>query len=290
MSSAPRPDDVLDNVLHATLPNRLMSVAPNELISVAITRMVAFDYSQMPVLTGGQETGRKELVGIVTWKSIASGIVSKSLDDDLPRCADACEPPQSFHRFTVDTPIADVLDILVINDFVITEQDHQFHGIMTPADIVRWVDMHGMGLVEIRSAEMRLRELLCVSQLPLEEPLKEMSFGDLQSKMSSREFWSRVRKTGNWTGINKSVFIELVNEARKARNDLAHFKYEACPEKYSDSRRDIATLVRLLRFIKDGVSCFDCFEFWESRSIGAEPVSHFPRMWIPLNLSRSCRH
>ena len=251
MSAPSHPEYVLDDLEHATLPERLKSVRPYDPVSVAITQMVAFGYSQMPVLTESpKETDQSEtLHGVVTWQSVTRALVARPADGGLPQCKHACEPPEMLCRLSVKTPVADVLGVLFEHDFVLTFKHDRFHGIMTSSDVVRWADDHAMGLVEVRGADLRLR-MLCDRFAPASAKRpEEMSFHDYQQALSGKACWDELSISSGWKGVDPQEFDTLINEARLARNAIVHFKCENDPEEYRESRAKVARLVRLLRFV-----------------------------------------
>jgi len=246
------PDYVLRDVCHATLKcGQLDFVKPDDEISVAITRMVAKEYSQMPVLAA-----KKTLTGVVTWQSITDALLSHrshNPDDGLPRCQDACDTPDALHRFQVDTPLLEVLKALFDHDFILTFEDGQLFGIMTPADVVRWADERAMSLVEIRGLELRLRDLC--QRVGRKKGLQssDMSFKDYSDCLlgDGGHAWNTMSDMGGWQGLNRREFKKAFKKAMRARNKILHFNKEDEPDHYRDARLDIANLVRLVDFAND---------------------------------------
>ena len=220
---------ILRRIPHATLhDNRLTFVRPTDPVSLALTRMVACEYSQMPVLAE-HSNGPATLHGVLTWQSITRALLS-DLGGALPVCDIACDSPERFDRFSVDTSIVDIIHVLFERDFILTFDTDSFYGIMTSADLVRWADEHAMGLVEVRRLEFRLRDLCETFAQNKGKRQQKMNFRDYKRKLvDETKAWDLMAKSGAWRGVSREEFRNMFNEASRARNAIFHFGVRGRP-------------------------------------------------------------
>ena len=53
---------------------------------------------------------------------------------------------------------------------------------------------------------------------------------------------------GRWRGVSLKEFRSMFEEASKARNAIFHFECEDDPVRYSENRKKLARLLRMLEF------------------------------------------
>lgn len=204
------------------LPSALggvVSVSPNATFEEAITLMLLNDYSQLAVLTG-----KHNLRGAVTWKSIAQVRHSKPYASFSSAIVKVVE-------FRYDEPLIDVLPTLEIADFVfVRDENNVVAGIVTPADVVRTYGDLATPFLLVGELDQLLRQVIyrkftleevasiCESHTPPPESFDDLTFGDYQRVLEKPDSWAKL----GWP-LDRPTFVKRLDELRQLRNDIMHF-------------------------------------------------------------------
>ncbi|MEU4623889.1 hypothetical protein AB0G04_28435 [Actinoplanes sp. NPDC023801] len=216
----------------------LCSVAPNATFDEALTKMLLNDFSQLAVLNGP-----RNLRGAVTWRSIAH---SRHADPQAGLSA-AIEPDVGVVRY--DKELIDVLPDLQRTGFVfVRDQENVVAGIVTTADVVQQYGQMAMPFFQVGEVDRSLRRVIS-RNLSLDQvaglcnrPVRSfdgLSMGDYQRVLGDPGVWATL----GWP-LDRSVFIERLDEIRKIRNDVMHFNPDQPPEGTIDKLRKLNALLR----------------------------------------------
>jgi hypothetical protein len=216
----------------------LCSVAPNATFDEALTKMLLNDFSQLAVLNGP-----RNLRGAVTWRSIAH---ARHADPQAGFSA-AIEPDTGVVRY--DKELIDILPELQRTGYVfVRDQENVVAGIVTTADVVQQYGQMAMPFFQIGEVDRGLRRVisrnlsldqvagLCNRQV---RSFDGLTMHEYQRIIGDPEIWATL----GWP-LDRQVFIERLNEIRKIRNDVMHFKPDPPPEGTIDKLRKLIALLR----------------------------------------------
>ncbi|MFC7535013.1 hypothetical protein [Actinoplanes sp. GCM10030250] len=216
----------------------LTSVAPNASFDEAVTKMLLNDFSQLAVLNGP-----RNLRGAITWRSIAH---ARHAAADA-KLTDAIEPDVVAVRY--DKELIDVLPDLQRTGFVfVRDLENVVAGIVTTADVVQAYGEMAMPFFQIGELDRSLRRVIA-RNLGLDQvvalcrrPVRsfdELSMGDYQRVLGDAQTWTDL----GWP-LDRSTFIERLDEIRNIRNDVMHFKPDPPPVGTIDRLRKLNSLLR----------------------------------------------
>jgi CBS domain-containing protein len=220
------------------------SVRPDESLQDAQGRMLNKGYSQLPVITG-----RSELVGAVSWRSIAMAKLAKKNIS----LADAIDFDPKVVR-TTDW-LLDKIDVIYDADFVFVQDSaHKICGIVTTADLsARFRDLTSpffqLGEIEIRLHRCT-RDKFSVTDLRKAthknniNSIDDMTLGNYVFLLKEEEMWRQTE----WE-IPQEGFLVDLRKARDIRNRIAH--YDARPVSDAD-RQDVARFLNWMRHLDLG--------------------------------------
>lgn len=236
-------DEVDDDPIGLTVGNLpsalggLTSVAPNSTFDEVITKLLLNDFSQLAVLNGP-----RNLRGAVTWRSIAHARHNGRAD-----LSDAIDPDAVAVRY--DKELIDVLPDLQRTGFVfVRNQENVVAGIVTTADVVQAYGEMALPFFQIGELDRSLRRIiarnvdldqvgrLCDRQV---RSFDELTMGEYQRVLSAASTWSTL----GWP-LDRTVFIERLNEIRRIRNDVMHFNPDPPPAGTIDKLRKLNGLLR----------------------------------------------
>jgi CBS domain-containing protein len=223
------------------LPSALagvVSVQPSATFDEAITKMLLNGYSQLAALNGP-----RNLRGAVTWESIAHARHAKA----DARLSDAIEDDVTEVRY--DKELIDVLPMLQRLGFVfVRDEKNAVAGIVTTADVAQAYGEMATPFFQIGEIDRSLRRLIA-RNFGLDEidafcgrrvrSFDELSMGEYQSILENRDNWSRL----GWP-LDRSTFIDRLDEIRQIRNDVMHFNPDPLPAGSIDKLRKLNLLLR----------------------------------------------
>jgi restriction system protein len=217
----------VDTQLSSTLrigslpPADLVSIPPNASLTYAKTLMLRRKFSQLAII---DESG--VCFGAVSWESIGKAHIASA----NPTLADALSlAPIVDH----DAHLLDQIGVIYDRDFVFVRNADQstVSGIVTAADLTRQFGEFSRPFVHIEEAEGRLRrradEVYSVEDLKdAVQPgrrsrvnhVTDLSFGDYRFLIEPEARWAKLE----WD-VDQGIFLSLLEEVRKTRNDLMHF-------------------------------------------------------------------
>lgn len=217
------------------------SVAPNQDIQVAVTTMLLNNYSQLAVLNGP-----RNLRGAVTWRSIAK---ARHVDADAS-LSDAVAPAREVRY---DQELVEVLPLLLEDEFVfVRNQSNEVAGILTATDVAQAYGEMASPFFVLGELDQRLRSALA-RYLTIDAVVKccdpdgergivsfnDLTFGDYQRTFESPDNWASL----GWP-LDRTAFIQRLDEIRQIRNDVMHFNPDPVPPEAISKLRNFVKLLR----------------------------------------------
>ena len=198
-------------------------------IEEAYSEMLLGKYSQL-VVASGATPRQQDIKGIVSFQSIAKALMNgepKSVRD----CADSNVPFAQSHDDlkSVVGQLAEIDVVLVIGrdkrlQGIVTSWDlaEEFAGLVDPFKRIGEIEERLRTLLERRLGKDRVTQFLSKKGLSGKDPIADpddLTMGALQRVFESPEHWDDLHLP-----LNRNVFTRALNDARKYRNRLMHFK------------------------------------------------------------------
>lgn len=220
----------------------IVSVRPDDDLVRAQTLMMRHDYSQLAVLSG-----TRDLRGAITWESIAQA----QIRNHNATMQDAIVNSRPVRKS--DALLALVPTIVDEGFVFVQDVDKSISGIVTTADLSnQFVDLAGPFLL-LGEIERRIR-LVVDSAFTVDElqavadprdgtraiaNAGDLTLGEHIRLLEDQERWSRLP----WN-LDRKIFIEILQEIKKARNEIMHFS----PDPLEPD--DLNTLQNFLKWIR----------------------------------------
>lgn len=204
-------------------------VSPSASIKTAYTTMLMHKYSQL-VVADQQNPLRQDIKGIVSFQSMA-----KALMDGNPNTVGDCVADAPLVRSDAD--LKSVVSQLKENDVVLVygQDNNRLQGIVTAWDLAEEFAELVDPFRRIGEIEERLRTVLSrrlgadrVAEFLLRNQrtssgsriagVEELTMGELQRVLEFPEHWDALG-----LAFDRTVFIKVLDEARRYRNRLMHF-------------------------------------------------------------------
>lgn len=209
-------------------------------IGRAQTLMIRHDYSQLAV------TSNDELIGVVSWESIAQTALKKSIRT-LAECMFA---PITLGQ---DADLLASLPIIVAANFVVVlDPKGSPSGLVTTADLASQFDRLARPFLMVGECERELRSLLdryiSAEDLyvltrykdPAMPGASAMTIGDIKKVFSHDDHWKKIGLR-----LSQNAFIEWLEVVRRLRNDIAHFNQD--DESLTPALAEVKNLTQFLR-------------------------------------------
>ncbi|MGH8930159.1 MAG: hypothetical protein ACRDZO_05860 [Egibacteraceae bacterium] len=206
--------------------------------------MMRHDYSQIAVLSGP-----RELVGAVSWESIAQARIRSSqaeLRDAIVRAEDV---------MVEDDLLSHIPRIIDAGFVFVRRRDKTICGIVTTADLSEEFSRLANPFFLIGEIERRLRRAIDGRFKPeelrqLRDPedsarevnsVDDLTIGEQVRLLERPECWQRM----GWQ-IDKKVFVETLHEIRVLRNEVMHFSPDPLEDHQVAKLRNFIKWLRLL--------------------------------------------
>lgn len=208
----------------------LISVRKETSIIEAISLMIQYNFSQLPILSG-----RSEVYGLVSWKSIGKAL---SLGKVCEKVADCCEPVEVLK---IDEPLLKAVNVILQKEVVLVKDlKNEISGILTATDIGEQFLSLSEPFLIIEQIENIVRQLLdgkltlediekVLDSTKLEKEIKSLSdlnFGHYVRIIENQKLFEKLK----WK-IDRVILKNLLEEANKIRNEVMHFQPEAMEAK-----------------------------------------------------------
>ncbi len=221
-------------------------VNPQDPIERAITLMLAYDFSQLAVMTGS-----RDLKGTISWKSIGSRLSQRN---ELQQVSDAME--QASEVSDADS-LFEATKIIIRREYVFVRSstDRTITGIVTATDLSEQFQGLSEPFLLLGRIEHQIRRIIgnvfdldtvraaCdrddAERKASITKVSQLTFGEYQRIFEREENWEKL----NFVACRKTFCKEL-DEVRKLRNEIMHFH----PDVVDDG--DLAPLHRLSRLLE----------------------------------------
>lgn len=205
------------------IPSALCNVArvrPDQSLTQACTIMSARSFSQVAVMTSD-----RELKGAVSWRSIVQAQIRLGKTDiTLAEVTIPADEVSSEAELLSQLPLICEKDFI----FVRSPDDDRVCGILTAADLTGKFGDLTTPYFQLGEFERRLRRCITSAFEPSDlqtavrrHSAEDMEFGQYLELFDDEDRWKQMK----W-GIDRTMFIEYLDEARRLRNRVMHFGRE----------------------------------------------------------------
>ena len=228
----------------ANRPNEVLTITRDKTVEEATTVMMTRRYSQLPVTQD-----MRRIDGMISWRSMgrvrASGEPCKFVRDCL-------DPVRILDQ---DAPFFEAVDTITEQEVVLVRgRDRKITGIVTTSDLSREYHQKAAPFLLLGEVEDRIRILIDRnlsdeikdaknpgdSKREIEEA-SDLTFGEYVRLLESRKNWKKLR-----LGIDRKLFIELLDDVREVRNDVMHFRPDSSEPENLDKVRMLHSLLEQL--------------------------------------------
>lgn len=251
ISSEDEPKEAMQLIRMLSPANRgVLSVKPQDSLELAVTLMLAYDYSQLPVMTGA-----RDLKGVVSWKSIGGRLAQRTA---LKTVSDAMEPAIIVKE---TDSLFEATALIISNDFVFvaSSPDNRIIGIVTATDLSEQFQTLSEPFLLIGQIENQIRNLMH-GRFDLETLRNACNDNDPQRKarvngvadLTFGEYMRILEVEANWAKLgfvaDRVTFIKEMDKVREIRNDVMHFDPDGIEdEQFQQLRKFSKFLTRLER-------------------------------------------
>jgi len=226
--------------------NEPVSVCPDASLEKAVTLMLTHDFSQLPVFAGP-----RGLKGVISWKTIGSRMV---LGREGGAVRDYMEAATTI---APDAPLFEAVQLVADNDYVVVkDKSRKVVGILTASDFSLQFRALAEPFLLIGEIEQGIRLLLggkFINEQLADRgssravTLAEMTFGDYVALLQHPDTWGRLSLR-----IDRKIFTEKLDDVRRIRNNVMHFKPNGLDAEDVERLRAFARFMRRLRDVTAG--------------------------------------
>tara|TARA_Y100000588_G_scaffold48509_2_gene45613 strand:+ start:466 stop:1530 length:1065 start_codon:yes stop_codon:yes gene_type:complete len=223
----------------------VVSVKPQDTIEKAVTLMLAYDFSQLAVMTS-----EHILKGSISWKTIGKRLSHKN---DLNEVKDAMESAVA-HKDTL--PLFKATKLIIEHEFIFVRSslNNKVTGIVTATDISEQFQTLSEPFLLIGQIENQIR-LLLHGKFSTDVLKNVCNDGDVVRKDSIEsiadltfgEYLRLIQYPDNWEKlclrIDRNVFCAEMDRVREIRNDVMHFDPDGLDEEQYDQLRRFSNLL-----------------------------------------------
>ncbi len=243
------PEEMAHLVRMLEAANRdVISVNPQDPIERAVTLMLAYDYSQLAVMTGP-----RDLKGAISWKSIGSRLSQKNalvfVSDAMDQATEVSDADSLF----------EVTKTIIQRDYVFVRAaaDRRITGIVTATDLSEQFQGLSEPFLLLGRIESQIRRLLqdvfdvetlraaCDDGDPARKAAvtkpSQLTFGEYQRIFEREENWKQL----GFVACRKTFCKEL-DEVRKLRNEIMHFHPDVIEDGDFEQLRRFSRLLQQL--------------------------------------------
>ena len=220
----------------------VMSVQPDDGLEDAQSVMISKGFSQLAVMTGP-----RSLKGTVSWESIAQAYVRSP----TITLADAIDPLPKVVRAN-DELFSQIPTVYDAGYVFVRDEDEYICGIVTTADLSDQFRHRTEPFFQLGEIERRLRrcinrafsvgDLQCVAarRTPITS-VDQMTFYQYARLLEDESRWRQL----NWR-ISKEHFVSELDDVRRIRNPIMHFRTDLLTEEQQDQLRSLLRSMRRL--------------------------------------------
>ena len=229
----------------ANRPNGVLTITRDETVEEATTLMIMHRFSQLPVTQN-----MRDIDGMISWRSMGRARASGDPCEFVRDCL------ESVRILDQDAPFFESVDTITEEEVVLIRgTDHTITGIVTTADLSREYHDKAEPFLLLEEVEDRIR-ILIGQHLSAEEirgardpddetreidDVDDLTFGDYVRLLESPDNWEKLR-----LGIDRKLFVKLLNDVREVRNDVMHFRPDSSEPEDLDKVRMLRSLLEQL--------------------------------------------
>lgn len=215
----------------------------------ATTLMQCNDFSQLPVVNGNV----RNLMGFISWETIQRARIN-GINSDCVK--DYVDP--NVAKLSNDTPLIQAIEVVKEHDFaVVLAKDKSLYGIVTVSDVTTQFISETEPYVLLSELESHLRNLLrdkilvedlknlCNNATGEITSIDDMSFGDYIAVFGNEKQWKKIKIVAD-----RKTFITTLEEIRKIRNEVMHFRPEGIGCAKKETLRQFVSYLRTLAVYK----------------------------------------
>ena len=229
----------------ANRPDGVLTITRDKTVEEATTLMLTHRYSQLPV------TQDMRLIdGMISWRSMGR---ARARGDACEHVRDCLEPVRILDQ---DAPFFEAVNTITEEEVVLIRgTDRTITGIVTTADLSREYHEMAAPFLLLEEVEDRIRILIGRSLSATEirrvkdpadetreiEDVDDLTFGEYVRLLESPDNWEKLR-----LGIDRKLFVELLNDVREVRNDVMHFRPDSSEPEDLDKVERLRSLLEQL--------------------------------------------
>ena len=234
----------IDSLKAANLPPQ--RVTPNDPLGKATTLMQFNDYSQLPVMTND-----RTVKGVISWKSIGVSLSSGQRIDEVRHCMIDCQTIGGRES------LFKAVSIIAEHDYVLVrnESDGTIGGIVTASDLTHQLQQLSEPFLLVGETEIHLRTIIGGRFTPAEiqkarhspddassdEGIEDLTLGEYGRLLEPDQNWSKLN-----LNVDRTVFLEQLNDVRKIRNEVMHFNPDEVNEEELAKLRLVSAFIQRL--------------------------------------------
>lgn len=202
----------------ANRPDEILTIKRDKTVEEATTLMMTHRHSQLPVTQD-----MRRIDGTISWRSMGRARARGYACEHVRGCL---EPVRILEQ---DAPFFEAVDAITEQEVVLVRgKDRTVTGIVTTSDLSREYHQKAAPFLLLEEVEDRIRILISRNLSVAEirkakksgddtrevEDAGDLTFGQYVRLLEDRENWRKLR-----LGIDRKLFVGLLNDVREVRND-----------------------------------------------------------------------
>ena len=236
-----RPKFCIGMLEAANRPDEIVTITRDKTVEEATTLMIMHRYSQLPVTQN-----MRNIDGMISWRSMGRARASGNPCEFVRDCL------ESVRILDQDAPFFESVDTITEREVVLVRgRDRTITGIVTTSDLSREYHDKAEPFLLLGAVEDRIRILISKHLSADEirgardpddetreiEDVDDLTFGEYVRLLGSRRNWEKLG-----LGIDRKLFVKLLNDVREVRNDVVHFR----PDSFEPEDLDKVEMLRSL--------------------------------------------
>lgn len=229
--------------------NPPVSVSPEQTVKEALTIMMAYDFSQLPVMSG-----ERSLRGVMSLSSLAKRSARGAKCNTVQDCL---EPA---HIVRGDTFLFDSINDIISHQYVLVQGgDGKITGIVTTSDLSLEFRQLAEPFLLLGEIEQHIRVLIERGQFTADElndsrdgkdttrvvsKASDLTFGEYARLLENPDRWQRLQLQ-----LDRAEFLKPLQRIREIRNDVMHFDPDPLAETDLMLLRNFVAFLQNLRQI-----------------------------------------
>ena len=225
-----------------------IKVKPDSTLVAATTLMMANDFSQLPVMLND-----REVKGTISWASIGT---RRALGQTPEYVREAMEP---HVEISSDASLFTAIPVIVDHGYTLVRApDRRIAGIITTSDLSLQFQQLSEPFLLLGEIENHIRRIIdkkfnSLDLVAIKDPTDgsravesaaDLTFGEYKRLLEDPKRWGVL-----CLGLDRAVFIELLEKVRETRNDVMHFDPDGIEDEALAVLRDFSRFLRMLQTV-----------------------------------------